>query len=83
MEPQGVCKLTRKDLDILIGYSTYGSPDMAKKFLEDKCGEVMHEGELPRELPKARINGKVYYIDLRLKELRNVNNPNDRLTLED
>ena len=75
------CKLTKKDLDILIGYSTYGSADMPKKFLEDKCGETMHEGELPRELPKARIQGKVYYVDLRLREMRNVNNPSDRIPL--
>lgn len=82
MEPQGVCKLTKKDLDILIGFSTYGSQEMAKQFLEEKCGEVMRE-ESPRELPKVKIYGKVYYVDLRLKEMRNINNPSDRLPLEE
>lgn len=29
------------------------------------------------ELPKIRMDGKTYYIDKRLSEIRNVNNPTD------
>ena len=30
-----------------------------------------------RELPKVQIDGKTYYVDRRLRELRNVENPHD------
>ncbi len=33
----------------------------------------------PRMLPKWKINGKVYYLDQRLREFRNVDNPHDRI----
>lgn len=41
-------------------------------------------GELwtkPRRLPTTTINGKEYFIDERLKELRAVDNPHQRLPL--
>ncbi len=32
----------------------------------------------PRKLPKVKMdNGKTYFIDERLRQLRNVDNPND------
>jgi hypothetical protein len=34
------------------------------------------------ELPKIRIGRKTYYLDARLGEIRNVNNPHDREKLE-
>jgi hypothetical protein len=37
---------------------------------------LMEKG--PRRLPKVRLdNGKTYFIDERLKQLRNVKNPHD------
>ncbi len=36
-----------------------------------------------RELKKVKLKGKLYYSDARLKELRNINNPNDRIELND
>jgi hypothetical protein len=36
-----------------------------------------------RELPKVEIDGKEYYIDERLSELRNVENPHDTKLLEE
>jgi hypothetical protein len=32
---------------------------------------------LPRELPKIQLGKKVYYVDARLRQLRNVENPHD------
>jgi len=32
------------------------------------------------ELPKQRIGNKIYYVDMRLREFRNVKNPHDRIT---
>ena len=36
-----------------------------------------------RELKKVKLKGKLYYLDARLKELKNINNPNDRIELND
>jgi len=33
-----------------------------------------------QQLPTVTIDGKTYFIDLRLCELRNVNNPHDKAT---
>lgn len=30
------------------------------------------------ELPKVKIGNKIYFVDYKLRELRNVNNPYDR-----
>lgn len=35
------------------------------------------------ELPKVKIEGKVYYQDERLQEYRQVTNPNSRIKFED
>jgi hypothetical protein len=35
----------------------------------------------PRKLPVVTINGREYYVDERLRELRAVNNPHDRIRL--
>jgi hypothetical protein len=32
---------------------------------------------LPRELPKIQVGKKLYYVDARLRQLRNVENPHD------
>jgi hypothetical protein len=37
---------------------------------------------MARMLPKVHINGKTYFIDERLHELRNVDNPMDLLRFE-
>ena len=37
----------------------------------------------PRELPKVKLNGKVYFADDHLQELRNVADGNDRIGYED
>lgn len=34
------------------------------------------------ELPKVVFNSKAYYLDVRLEELRNVRDPNDKIDLE-
>ena len=34
------------------------------------------------ELPRVRIGRKTYFLDARLNEIRNVNNPHDREKLE-
>jgi hypothetical protein len=39
--------------------------------------------ERPRRLPTVRIRGKRYFIDDRLRELRNIENPHDRFVLVD
>ena len=31
----------------------------------------------PRRLPVIRLNGRNYFVDLNLEQIRNVNNPND------
>lgn len=36
-----------------------------------------------RELPKVRLGKKEYYCDERLREIRNVDNPHDRITKGD
>jgi hypothetical protein len=36
-----------------------------------------------RALPTVEIDGKVYFIDERLRELRNINNPHDSRPLDD
>lgn len=33
----------------------------------------------PKQLPTTKINGKLYYIDARLQQLRNVNDPHDTI----
>lgn len=35
------------------------------------------------ELPKQIIGNKTYYVDMRLMEFRNVENPHDKVTFED
>jgi hypothetical protein len=35
------------------------------------------------QLPKVKINGKVYYQDDRLREYRQVTNPNQRIKFDD
>jgi len=35
------------------------------------------------ELPKQRIGKKTYYVDMRLREFRNVENPYDRIDFDD
>lgn len=35
------------------------------------------------ELPIYKINGKLYFRDKRLSEYRNINNPNDRIGIDD
>jgi len=35
-----------------------------------------------RELPRVKIGRKVYFVDERLGELRNIKNPNDRESIE-
>jgi len=47
--------------------------------------EVCPEHHVSREggiLPRVKIGKKTYYIDERLGELRNVDNPNDRESIE-
>jgi hypothetical protein len=39
------------------------------------------EERRPRQLPTLRLWGKRYFVDERLKELRNVENPHDRVQL--
>ena len=34
-----------------------------------------------KKLPKIKIENKIYYIDKRLSEIRNVNNPHDAETV--
>lgn len=41
--------------------------------------ELKEVDATPKELPKANINGKIYYRDDRLSEYRNVENPYDRI----
>jgi len=36
-----------------------------------------------RELDKVKINGKTYYLDDKLNQLRNVKNPHDFIDLND
>jgi hypothetical protein len=31
-----------------------------------------------RELPKIKVGNRIYFIDYKLRELRNTNNPHDR-----
>jgi hypothetical protein len=38
---------------------------------------------LPRELPKIQVGTKVYYVDARLRQFRNVENPHDYLDYGD
>lgn len=38
---------------------------------------------MPYRLPRINIKGKSYFIDMRLKQLRNVNNPNEFLNFEE
>lgn len=33
----------------------------------------------PRRLPRVSVGGKTYFVDSRLRELRNVDNPHDRV----
>ena len=36
-----------------------------------------------KELKKVKVRGKFYYLDERLKQLRNVKNPHDFINLND
>lgn len=38
---------------------------------------------MPRRLPTVQIGGKEYFVDERLNELRNVNNPHDRKPIDE
>jgi hypothetical protein len=58
-----------------------------------KADEVKNQGSngehfqfrgkpMPRRLPTVTLrNGKTYFVDLRLREMRNINNPHDRIGL--
>ena len=35
------------------------------------------------ELPKQKIGKKTYYVDIKLREFRNVENPHDRIDFDD
>jgi hypothetical protein len=43
----------------------------------DEVARVISPG--PRMLPRVEVGGQTYFIDARLKELRNVENPHDRI----
>ncbi len=40
---------------------------------------IVSETLNPRVLPTVHLNGRDYYIDDRLKELRNIHNPHDSI----
>lgn len=40
-----------------------------------------HEGTQPRRLPIVVINGRRYFVDVRLREYRAVDNPHDRIPM--
>jgi len=50
----------------------------AKQIVRDMIGR-----DDVRQLPIITRNGKKYYIDERLRQLRNINNPHDYIDLED
>ncbi len=52
--------------------------EKAKKALRFLKNTKQDAGKLPRMLPTVTLdNGKTYFVDERLKQLRNVLNPND------
>ena len=44
--------------------------------------EAEQEQEYPKQLPIYKIKGKLYFLDKRLNEYRNVKNPSDRLDFD-
>lgn len=44
--------------------------------------QIQNNESGPRQLPIKEINGKSYYVDERLRQYRNVNNPHDYFTFD-